>query len=254
MRVISFLLVLLAVNCINGSLINDRVSTEVEAYKAEIISYAIVALCMVIGLIICFYGYRLFRPVLFVVGFIVGAGITYLILYSHTEVGIVMLVVIPIVAGIVLGLVLIILSVVGIFVLGAVFAFLIVCIFLSTKDGGLVTSKVPQYVILGAAPIIGGIIAVILQKQLIILATSFAGAYAVVAGVDHFIHGGFSKVIPHIVAYRTEDIDADYKTYIEIAACVLLFAIGTYVQFKHTGKNYYHKHTHENDGYHSLNY
>jgi len=257
MKFSAILCLLFAINWIifvtDASIINDRVATEIEADKAQIISYALVALGMAIGLVICFYGYRLFKPVLFIVGFIVGSGLTYLILYNHTQVGIIMLISVPIIAGIALGMVLIILSVVGIFVLGAVFAFLLVCIFLSTRDGGLITQKIPQYVILGVAPLIGGIIAVIFQKQLIIIATSFAGSYAVLAGIDHYIHGGFSKVIPHVIAYRTEDIDADYKTYIEIGACFLLFAVGVYVQFRHTGKNYYHKYTHESDGYYSLN-
>jgi len=255
MKTIS-ILILLAINFIlatNGSLINDRISTTIQANESEIIAYTFVALGMLLGIVICFYGYRLFKPTLFIVGFIVGAGITYYVLYYKTQVGIILLVILPILAGVLFGLVLLIFAVVGIFVLGALFAFLLVCILLSTREGGLITSKIAILVILGAAPLIGGVVAVLMQKPLIIIATSFAGAYAFVAGIDHIFHGGFSDVIPHIIAYHTEYIQADYKTYIEIAGCFILFAIGMYVQFRHTGKNYYHKHTHENDGYHSLN-
>jgi len=237
----------------DGSILNDRLSTEIQAHEAQIITYALASLGVLLGFVICFWGYRLFKPTLFIVGFIVGAGVTYYVLYFKTQVGLIMLISIPLLAGVLLGLVLIIFAIVGIFAVGAVGAFLLVCVVFSSYHGGLIPSKMIGYIVMGVVVLIGGCVAVLLQKQVIIIATSFAGSYAVIAGIDHFVHGGFSGVIPNIIAYRTEDIQCDYRTYIEIASCFVLFAIGVFVQFKHTGKNYYHKHTHEEDGYHALN-
>jgi len=237
----------------NGSILNDRLTSEIEGHEAQIIEYGLVALGIIAGFVICFWGYRLFKPTLFIVGFIVGAGVTYYVLYFKTQVGLILLISIPLLCGILLGIVLILFAIVGIFVIGAVGAFLLVCVLYSSYHGGLIQSKLIAYIGLAIITLAGGIAAVLLQKQLIIIATSFGGAYAIIAGIDHIVHGGFSDVIGHVIAYRTEDIQCDYKTYIEIASCFVLFALGVYVQFRHTGKYYYHKHTHENDGYHSLN-
>jgi len=212
--------------------------------RAEILQYVLTAVGILIGLVLCTFGYRLFKPVLFVVGFIVGAGIVYLILWEYTESGILVLVLAPIGVGILCGILLIWFAIAGIFVLGGILGFLLFSLFMSSREGGLIHSRLLAYLIMAGVTLAGGILALIFQKTIIICATALAGAYAVVAGVDRYINGGFSQVIPHIIQDHHESIHADLKTYIEIGACVLLCVIGIVIQFKKTGKNYYHKHTH----------
>jgi len=136
---------------------------------------------------------------------------------------------------------------VGIFVLGAALGFLLFSIFMSSRDGGLIDSKLTEYLVMAGITLAGGLLALAFQKTFIILATSFGGAFAVLAGIDRYLGGGFAEVIPHIIQGHSDQIQAGLKTYIEIGACVLLGVIGVIVQFKKTGKNYYHKHTQEED-------
>jgi len=205
-----------------------------------------------------FWGFFLFSLVidssdlfLGITGFIAGAGFCFYILYYHTSVPLWVVIVAPICAGIVLAILMVALSFIGIFLLGCVGGFLLVILILGAQDGGLIRNKIAQYILLGAVSFACGVVALLLQKLMIILATSFAGSYAVLACIDRFVQGGFSEVIPNIIENRNDLIHADYKTWIEIGACVGLFAIGVVVQHRHTGKNYHHKHTKE--GYEAIN-
>jgi len=222
-----------------------------EMQHPQIFDYTLSAIGIILGLIFVFFGYRLFRPILGITGFIAGAGICFYILYYHTSVPLWVVIVAPIGAGIALAVLMVLLSFIGIFLLGAVGGFLLVCLFLGSSEGGLIHNKIAIYVLLGAIPFACGVISLLIQKILIILATSFAGSYAVLACIDRYVQGGFSQVIPNIIGGTPDQIHADYKTYIEIGACVLLFVIGVFVQHRHTGKNYHHKHTKE--GYEAIN-
>jgi len=237
-----------------ASIFNNRWAMAIE--HSEYLDYVLVGLGMLLGLIVCFLGYRLFKPVLFIAGFIVGAGVLFYALWFYTKVGLAVLIVAPILCGIVLGIFFIFVAMAGIFFLGSVLGFLLFCMVVGSTDGGLIHDQTYIWVGMGASSLVGGVLALIFQKKLIITATSFAGAYAVVIGADRYAKGGFSHVIPQLIGSNHELIDATYRTYIEIGACVVLCIIGMYVQFRHTGKNCYHKpsaHSNEEDGYFALN-
>lgn len=88
----------------------------------------------------------------------------------------------------------------------------------------------------------------ILQKNILILGTSFAGAFGVIACIDRFAEGGFSVAIIHIISNRTYLILAPWKTYAEIAAVLILFISGVYVQFNVTAKNHHHRRQRQQHG------
>jgi hypothetical protein len=240
---LTLLLLVAALACANANILNEGKQWEMQ--HAEIVSYVLCGIGIVVGLIFVFFGYRLFRPVLGIAGFVVGCGICFEVLYYHTHIAGWLLIGVSIVAGIIVAVVSMFLVEVGIFVLGAVLGFLLLSLVIGSHDKGLIPSRTVQYILMGAVPFASGVLALIFQKFLIILATAFAGSYAVIVGIDRFVKGGFSQVIPHMIADKTDQIDANYKTWIEIGACVVLFLIGTFIQFKHTSKNYYHKHTRE---------
>jgi len=238
------LILLLTISFVQAAnIFQNRYTAEFE--NSKYLTYVITGAAVAIGLVIAFLGYKLFKPVLFIAGFIIFAGLTYLILWHHSSVGLGVLVVCTAVAGIVGGIVMLFVVKVGIFILGASAGFLLFCVAMSVRDQGLIHEPIAIYVGMCACFVIGGVIALLIQKPLIIFATAFGGSYAVIAGVDRFAHGGFCEVIPNLIAYHRELIDADYKTYIEIAACFVLTVAGLYVQFRHTGKNVYHSHTQE---------
>jgi len=236
---------------VQADIIDDGKQWEMN--HPQIFDYTLAGIGIFFGLIFVFFGYRLFRPILGITGFIAGSGICFYILYYHTSVPLWVIIVAPICAGIVIAILMVALSFIGIFLLGCVGGFLLVCLILGAQDGGLIRNKIAQYILLGAVAFACGVVALLVQKLLIVMASSFAGSYAVMACIDRFVQGGFSQVIPNLIEDRSDLIRADYKTWAEIAACVILFAIGVVVQLKHTGKDYHHKHTREAEGYEAIN-
>jgi len=212
---------------------------EYEDHK-YLAPYILSGVGILLGLIVCFIGYRLFRPVLFLAGFIIGAGVCFCVLWYYTETGLIVLICAPLLAGIGLGLVLLFAISAGIFLLGAILGFLVFTMIVSVRDGGIVHNDIFNWVGMGACSIIGGVVALIIQKPLIIFATAIGGSYAVIACIDRYVGGGFSRVIVQLIGNRHWEIVASYPTYIELGACALLAVIGIIVQFKVTGKNYYH--------------
>jgi len=225
-------------------------SLNIPPQVANASELTICVVAVILGLVILFYGYRLFKPVLFLTGFVIGAGVTFIVVARFTSAENYIVVGGALLAGFALGLLLLCIIKVGIFILGAAFGFLIAAALLSLKDGGLFDNYV-QYTLIAALPLAGGILAIIFEKALIILATSFGGAYAIMASVDRFAKGGFSQVIPLILQNEVSEIDASYVTYLEIGACVILFVLGVYVQKEHTGKK--HDHRHRSQGYEPIN-
>lgn len=136
----------------------------------------IIGLSIVVGAVQCFLGYRIFKIILGISGFIIGGalagGIGYAI--SQTE-GVALL------AGIVGGAIgaglMVALYFFGVFLMGA---------FLGGVLGAVLygmAGNSPEPAVLIIMAVIAGVIAVIFQKFMIIVATGFVGAWNVVTGI-----------------------------------------------------------------------
>lgn len=120
---------------------------------------AVAVACVVVGLLSLLYGYRLFRLFVFLGGFVVAAALAAL--FSNGLV--------PLIAGLVAGVLCLAFMDIGVFLVGALL-------------GGLVTvtGGVDNQIVLIAAGIVGGIVALTLRKIMIVLSTSWSGAYLLV--------------------------------------------------------------------------
>mmetsp|Transcript_12001 Transcript_12001/g.50138 ORF Transcript_12001/g.50138 Transcript_12001/m.50138 type:complete len:164 (-) Transcript_12001:1542-2033(-) len=78
--------------------------------------------------------------------------------------------------------------------------------------------------------IITGIITLCMQKQMVIIATSFGGSFATVYGIGHFA-GHF----PDLHGLSKEDISNTYM-WLYFGSFLLLGAVGCLIQFTITGK------------------
>lgn len=118
--------------------------------------------CAVVGLLSLLYGYRLFRLFVFLGGFVVAAALGAL--FSNGLV--------PLIAGLAAGVLCLAFMDIGVFLVGALL-------------GGLVavTCGIESQVVLIAAGIAGGIVALALRKVMIVLSTSWSGAYLLVGVV-----------------------------------------------------------------------
>jgi hypothetical protein len=139
----------------------------------------IVGLGIVIGAIQCFFGYRIFKVVLCLVGFILGGSIAASIGYavSHQES-------ISLLAGLIGGVIgaalMVTLYFVGVFLVGAFLGTILGTVFFTAAASN------PNPAVLLIFAVVAGVIALFFQKFAIIVSTAFVGAWSVVTGIAYF--------------------------------------------------------------------
>ncbi|KAJ8906468.1 hypothetical protein NDN08_002961 [Rhodosorus marinus] len=209
----------------------DAAEETLAKYRAILIG-----LCIPIGLLACFFGYFLFTPILFVTGFLLGGGFFYFAVKATLEGtsaeswGTITAAVL---GGLVVGVVAIKAVAVGIFLLGASLGVTGALVLRQTVLYDKILPSNPQialYVAMGVLGIITGIITMCMQKQMVIIATSFGGSFATVYGIGHFA-GHF----PDLQGLSQEDISNLYL-WLYFGSFLLLGAVGCLIQFTITGK------------------
>jgi hypothetical protein len=126
------------------------------------------------GAVTCFAGYRLFRFVLAIWGFILGAGIGSSMMGGDSAVG---MVAAGLVGGVLGALALVFAYFVGVALVGAGLGALVTHVTWSQTA----TADPPAAVII-IASIVGAIAAMVLQRYVIVVGTAFAGAWLIVVG------------------------------------------------------------------------
>ncbi|MEI8372869.1 MAG: DUF4203 domain-containing protein [Planctomycetota bacterium] len=139
----------------------------------------IAAISIVGGLVECFFGYRLFMVTLAIVGFLFGAVLAGAIGAAQSHEAVVALLS-AILGGFIGAVLMIVLHFVGVFVLGAALGGIIGALLCAAANSN------PEPVMLMIPAIVGGIVALLVRKFMIIVATAFTGAWSVVTGIAYF--------------------------------------------------------------------
>lgn len=132
------------------------------------------AVLVIGGIVACFFGYRLFRIVLAIFGFMLGA------LAASSVVGVsdtVPMLVAALVGGLIGASILYAAYFVGVALIGAGLGVVVVNTFFSA--GG----RDPRVVVVVLAAIAGAVAATYLQRYFIIVGTAFAGSWTIIVGV-----------------------------------------------------------------------
>lgn len=159
------------------------------------------AACLVIsGLVFTFFGYRLLRVLLAVAGFIAGALLSSTVVFSYFEGNHIIAGVAGFAGGILGAVLLLVLFRAGVFMLGALLG--ITCLTAAT----IVLRFEPASIVILLAAVSGGVIAVLLQKTMIILATSYLGAWAVVTGLIYMFVRDFDPLAPSSVSSLSDTV------------------------------------------------
>ena len=139
--------------------------------------YALPAAILLIlgGALSCFAGYRLFRLVLGIYGFILGAMLASSVMGVSNTTG---MIVAAVVGGIAGALVLVFAYFIGIALVGAALGALVV----APVGWGYVGAGDPPALVVIASSVLGAIGAMLLQRYVSIVATAFFGAWMVVVG------------------------------------------------------------------------
>lgn len=140
----------------------------------------IIGLALIIGAVQCFAGYRIFKVVLGLTGFIVGGVMGAAGGYACSQNGLVALFA-GLVGGCLGAALLTALYFLGVFLVGA---------FLGGIVGAvLLAGSLPQPALLLIPAVIAGVLALVFQRFMIIVSTAFVGAWTVVTGVAYFTTG-----------------------------------------------------------------
>ena len=141
-------------------------------------------LAIAIGVLACFWGYQLVKVMLGIMGFAAGAAVGWTagmaLAPSHSIVGLVC----AAIGGLVGAVLCIWLFFFGIFLLGASAGAVVA----AAAYGG--TGHEAHPILFLACAVVFGLLALLLQKFMIVVSTAFAGSYLVTAGILHFFTTG----------------------------------------------------------------
>lgn len=181
-----------------------------------------------IGALGCFFGYRIFKLILGILGFVLGAILAAWIANNILDGSQTIVVIAALAGGIICAVLMTFLYFIGIFVLGAILGGLLGTLIGTALEGYL------QIIIQLILAVIGGVIALIFQKFMIIIATSLSGSWSAVTGIYYFISGDLD--IYRIYQQPKNLLFVDIHFYIILLCWLILGVIGIFVQYKITGK------------------
>jgi hypothetical protein len=176
-----------------------------------------------LALLSCFAGYRLFRALLAIWGFIAATTLTFSFLHG-TRLDPMLQLVVALVVGVVGAILVTILYWAGVFLLGAGFG-LIVGFALEPQ----ITSVAPRLLELVLA-VLGGVVALALQRPVIALFTAFGGASVAVNAIAALLASCPLETFPA----RCERV-APWTAFI-LGAWVILGVVGAATQWRHAAR------------------
>lgn len=192
------------------------------------LSGSLVALvALLVGLLNCFLGYRLFRILLAIYGFVIGAGIAALVANQFFGGQQVLFLAAVVIGGLIGALLLAALYFVGVFVVGAAAGAL-----LAYGAGAALGLTVP-IIALAIAGAVVGVLALFLQRIVIILATAFSGAWLALVGAIA-LASGHPLVVDPVVSDPGTLQGVGLAPLAFVALVLVLGAAGVIVQFRTT--------------------
>lgn len=179
------------------------------------------------GTVACFFGYRMFRLVLAIAGFILGAAIASSV-FGASDTG--PMVIAATVGGLLGAGILVAAYFVGVALFGAGLGVLIVNLVFSASG------REPHFLVIVFGAVAGAVISMYLQRYVIIISTGFGGAWTMIVGAMALIGDRAAKA-----AVATNDVWVLYplnpapdRQWLPIA-WIVLSLIGTGVQLGFTG-------------------
>lgn len=192
--------------------------------------------CIIVGLFLAFFGFRFFRPILFLVGFISFGLVTYIICINvspitpeDTTKRVIYLVLI-IVLGLIGGILMAIFWRVALFLVGLLGGFFLSMFILSLAPNGLIPEPLFRSIFIVLLSIICSFLIFKFERPVVIISTAIIGAFLFILGVDLFAHAGFSDIVTQALS-STGSYSASGRTYGMIAGLAITAILGMIVQF-----------------------
>lgn len=182
-------------------------------------NYAIV-LVILLGLVQCFWGYRMFKFLLCIFGF-VGGALLFATVGKFMVQDVQTVMVFGLIGGLIGAISALPLYLIGLFLAGTVLGGLSASVILTVYGG-----SVEAILVLGLA-LLGGVCALVFQKAMVILSTACSGAWVVVIGLLCILTG--QTALEHL--YRTLEPTTAGNTLV-LGAWLALGAMGVFIQLR----------------------
>ncbi len=179
----------------------------------------IIGLSMLFGVVQCFFGYRIFKIILGLMGFLIGGVLAAAMGFAFTGQEIIALLS-GLVGGIIGAALMLVLYFVGIFLLGAFLGGVLGTVLFAVAE----SYPVPAVLLILA--VVTGVIALIFQKFMIIVATGFGGAWSVVTGIAYFTTGAIDPT-----NFERMFSAGGSQIYIIVLCWIALGTVGVVVQY-----------------------
>ncbi|KAG0291110.1 Mitochondrial distribution and morphology protein 12 [Linnemannia gamsii] len=193
------------------------------------------AILILAGFILCFFGYRVFHVTMFLIGFYFFGNLTYIGMVNGGITNSTLLLAVAVGVGIVGGLLLVCCSKLGVAVLGALALYALGLWILGWKSGGVITTSTGRIILLAALAVVGFILGLFREREVVIVGSAILGAYSFVIGVDMFVHTGFKEQADQFINSKNT-IEEHFEnqstgTYALLATFIVLAVLGFLVQF-----------------------
>ena len=190
-------------------------------------------------------GYRLFKYTLFSTGALVGGIVAFYVTYnylSNEDDAFYISLGVAIAFGAICGVLVVILYYVGIFVAGAALGGIAAWFVLSIINVDYLQEHryIPVLILIVVAAIFG-IIALFIQKWLVLLATPVIGALLITAGIDYFLELGRMMQYAFNVMHHIPDMPDCWYSWSMLGLFGIIIIAGILVQVFVTGRKYDHK-------------
>ncbi|XP_069111297.1 transmembrane protein 198-like [Argopecten irradians] len=230
-----------------GSTLSSHQSCDQIDYHYDIAIGVICSMCFVFGIIYTFFGYRFFKAIMFLTGFIFSAVLVYVILSEHEILPLLGNIGVAVGAGILCGIITMLVQYVGLFLTGfqlgvsVSIAALIILEFFYHPE----TIWIPIGV-LSAVGLLFAILTLKFQRTFTILGTSVFGGALMVACLDYFIE----KFMILIYSWeRVKGVNSDpicWYSWVILGCWPFCFLVGSITQWKITGQGYDHREAGQN--------
>ncbi|KAG9065704.1 hypothetical protein KI688_001993 [Linnemannia hyalina] len=193
------------------------------------------AILILAGFILCFFGYRVFHVTMFLIGFYFFGNLTYIGMANGGITNSTLLLAVAVGVGVVGGLLLVCCSKLGVAVLGALALYALGLWILGWKSGGVITSSTGRIILLVALAVVGFILGLFREREMVIIGSALVGAYSFVIGVDMFAHTGFKEQADQFINSKNT-IEEDFKnqstgSYALLATFIAMAVLGFLIQF-----------------------
>ncbi len=187
------------------------------------------------------------KIVLFLIGFLLAGSVTYFIIlsFTHQLTGSWILyvsIIVPIVVGLLAGVLIICLYYIGIFLAGGSIGFLIVWFILAAIDVAFFRTHIYVPILIALAVGIAlGIVTLFVQKWFFMFGTTVLGSFMIVWGLDYYIELGSIVYYLVLFAEHRSQIKPCWYSWTMVGVFGVLILVAFLVQACVTGRKYDHK-------------